>query len=363
MLSNGHGEDLIARRILTALQQHGVHEPVAVLPLVGLGTAFHAIHGVQGVGPRRELPSGGFGNQGVGPFLRDLQAGLGGLSLAQWHSMRRWCKAHPKGVVLAVGDLLPLLLAWSSGQPFGFVGTPKSDWTWMTHRGASPLADRYHACKGSEWDPWEWWLMGNRRCRFVAVRDRLTARGLRRRGIAAITPGNPVLDGGSVAPPLPSSLGQRRRLLLLPGSRMPEAVGNTERLLTALLASVRSTPWPPLTVLLATGQQPDRSSLETVLHRSGFQPLEPPQHTLATSAWQQGSVQLLWGPGCFGPLGIVGRTGPGHSRYGNRATGGSRCTGPLATRSWSPVHRWFCSSSKPPPRWCCGRLPYTSGSG
>ena len=300
MLSNGHGEDLIAQRILTALQQQqDAQGTVTALPLVGLGAALAAVPGIEGIGPRRELPSGGFSNQGPGPLLRDLGAGLGGLGLAQWRSVGRWCRGHPRGVILAVGDLLPLLLAWCSGAPFGFVGTPKSDWTWMTGWGTSPLADRYHGCKGSEWDPWEWWLMGSRRCRFVAVRDRLTARGLRRRGIGALAPGNPMLDGEQTSPALPMTLRQRRRLLLLPGSRMPEAVCNLQRLLAALLAHANSTPGPPLAVLLATGAQPHRSDLEAVLHRNGFQPVAPPPHTMATAAWQQGLLLLLWGPGCF----------------------------------------------------------------
>ena len=299
VLSNGHGEDLIAQRILTALQQRDTQVPLAALPLVGLGKALAAVPGVEEIGPRRQLPSGGFSNQGAGPLMQDLAAGLGGLSLAQWRSVGSWCRNHPRGVILAVGDLLPLLLAWSSGAPFGFVGTPKSDWAWRTSWGTSPLADRYHGCKGSEWDPWEWWLMGSRRCRFVAVRDRLTARGLQRHGIGALAPGNPMLDGQQPAPAPPLSLRYRQRLLLLPGSRMPEAIRNLQRLLAALQAHVNSAARPPLLALLATGAQPHHSDLETVLHRNGFQPVAPPPHTMATAAWQQGSVLLLWRPGGF----------------------------------------------------------------
>ena len=78
--------------------------------------------------------------------------------------------------MLAVGDLLPLALAFSSGAPYGFIGTPKSDYTWRSGPGRS-ISDRYHRIKGSEWDPWEWTLMRNGRCRLVAVRDRLMGRG------------------------------------------------------------------------------------------------------------------------------------------------------------------------------------------
>ncbi len=46
--------------------------------------------------------------------------------------------------------------------------------------------------------------MARRRCRLVAMRDALTARGLRRHGVAALAPGNPMMDG-MVAQALPRS--------------------------------------------------------------------------------------------------------------------------------------------------------------
>ena len=97
-------------------------------------------------------------------------------------------------------------------------------------------AINYHALKGSEWDPWEWLLMRNKRCRLVVTRDRLTARGLRRHGVRAEAPGNPMMDGLSNAT-APASLNRCRRILLLCGSRMPEAERNFSRL-TARVGTV-----------------------------------------------------------------------------------------------------------------------------
>ena len=170
--------------------------------------------------PQRTLPSGGFSNQSARGFIADLVAGLPLLTWRQWRCLRR----HAKGVdaVLAVGDLLPLLMAWGSGQRFGFVGTPKSDYTWSSGPGRH-LSDLYHRLKGSEWDPWEWAVMGTSRCRLVAMRDRLTARGLRRHGVQALAPGNPMMDGFTPGHP-PAALERCRRILLLCGSRMPEAL-------------------------------------------------------------------------------------------------------------------------------------------
>ncbi|MFZ0407492.1 MAG: lipid-A-disaccharide synthase-related protein, partial [Cyanobium sp.] len=238
VLSNGHGEDLIALRVLEALHQQRPDLELAVLPLVGLGQAFAAAEAagwLQRVGPRQPLPSGGFSNQSLRGLLADLLAGLPGLSWQQGRLVRSWGgRGDP---ILAVGDLLPLLLAWAGGGPYGFIGTPKSDYTWASPPppgwGASPLADGYHRAKGSEWDPWEWALMAARRCQLVAVRDRLTARGLRRHRVAACAPGNPMMDGLAFEP-LPAPLRGRTRLLLLAGSRMPEALLNLGRLLAGL---------------------------------------------------------------------------------------------------------------------------------
>ena len=299
VLSNGHGEDLIALRVVEALLRRRPTLAVAVLPLVGEGQAFAAAEtagSLHRVGPRRSLPSGGFSNQSLRGLASDLAAGLPMLSWRQMRLVRRWGRAGDP--ILAVGDLLPLLLAWAGGGPYGFIGTPKSDHTWASAPpagwGRSPLADGYHRLKGSEWDPWEWALMARPRCHLVAVRDPRTAEGLRRHGVAATAPGNPMMDGFN-APPLPPWLAGQRRLLLLPGSRLPEALGNLERLLQGLPRSGEPTP-----VLLATGSRPDPPTLEPLLRRNGFEPTAIPPGSRAALACRRGNLQLLLGPGRFG---------------------------------------------------------------
>ena len=309
VLSNGHGEDLIALRVLEALARRRPELTLQVLPLVGEGQAFAAAEAtglLQRLGPRRSLPSGGFSNQSLSGLRRDLAAGLAGLSLQQWRWVRRWGRGGERGsaAVLAVGDLLPLLLAWGSGAPFAFLGTPKSDYTWATPGPAgwpaSPLADGYHRCKGSEWDPWEWRLMASRRCRLVAMRDGLTARGLQRRGIAALAPGNPMLDDLEHAA-LPGWLARRRRLLLLPGSRLPEALQNARRLLEALGDGPAAAP-EATTVLVACGTRPTALEWDGLLQRLHWQPATLAVEAAAAGAvacWRRGALELLLGPGCF----------------------------------------------------------------
>ena len=296
VLSNGHGEDLIALRVLQALHRRCPQLQIAVLPLVGEGSAYGAAEAagvLQRIGPRRALPSGGFSNQSLRGLWSDLLAGVLGLSWRQWRLVRRWGRRGDP--VLAVGDLLPLLLAWSSGAPYGFIGTPKSDYTWASGPGRAPLADGYHRLKASEWDPWEWALMARPRCRLVAMRDRLTARGLRRHGVAALAPGNPMMDG-LTPEPLPALLLQRRCLLLLGGSRMPEALGNVQRLLAALALMPGS---EPLLVLAPCGSQPTPQQWDPLLRGLGYAPTELPAGTGAAAAWARGTVLLLVGPGRF----------------------------------------------------------------
>jgi uncharacterized protein (TIGR03492 family) len=303
VLSNGHGEDQIALRVAEALHQRLPELQMAMLPLVGEGEAFaiaEARGALQRLGPRQRLPSGGFSNQSLHGLGKDLVAGLLLLSLQQWSWVRNWGQAG--GVILAVGDLLPLVLAWCSGAPFAFLGTPKSDYTWASPPpsgwGKTPLSDAYHRCKGSEWDPWEWRLMRSRRCRLVAVRDPLTARGLRRNGVKAVAPGNPMMDGFADSNP-PTWLQERRRVLMLPGSRLPEALGNARRLLAAVEAwSTRAT----TTVLLATGQQPELRTWANLMHERGWrrEGLSRAESQVGASAcWRRGAIQLLLGPGRF----------------------------------------------------------------
>ncbi len=302
VLSNGHGEDLIALRLIDALRHQAPGLEVQVLPLVGIGQAYagaEAAGELQRVGPRQPLPSGGFSNQSLRGLLNDLAAGLPLLSWRQWRIVRHWGR---QGLpILAVGDLLPLLLAWAGGGPYGFLGTPKSDHTWASPApagwGRSPLADGYHRAKGSEWDPWEWALMGHRRCQLVAVRDRLTARGLRRHGVKAVAPGNPMMDGFAAPGPLPAWLQGRRRLLLLPGSRLPEALGNLRGLLAALPPASGT---GPISVLLATGSRPSDAELTGPLGAAGFTPAAAaPEGSGATALWRRGPLELLVGPSRF----------------------------------------------------------------
>jgi len=304
VLSNGHGEDLIALRVIEALRRLHPGGRIAVLALVGEGAAFSAERerlGLDCLGPCRPLPSGGFSNQSLRGLLQDLAAGLPVSTWQQVEVVRQW--GATRQPILAVGDLLPLAMAWLGGGPYGFIGTPKSDFTWMTPPppgwGSTALADRYHRCKGSEWDPWEWALMRHPRCRLVAVRDRLTARGLRAQRVDAVAPGNPMMDGFQERP-LPAPLRHGRRVMVLPGSRLPEALGNLARLLASLPDPSQCERLGGLTVLLPTGRGlHSAGALAALMADAGFQPMDPPPLSGARTCWRRGVLEVWIGPGCF----------------------------------------------------------------
>ena len=369
VLSNGHGEDLIALRVLQALHRRRPGLEIAVLPLVGEGAAFAAAEAagvLRRIGPRRQLPSGGFSNQSLRGLLADLGAGVLGLSWRQWRLVRRWGRRGDP--VLAVGDLLPLLLAWCSGAPYGFIGTPKSDYTWLSGPGTAGPAALYHRCKGSEWDPWEWALMAGHRCRLVAMRDALTARGLRRHGVDALAPGNPMMDGLK-AEPLPMPLQARRRLLLLGGSRMPEALGNLRRLLEALAPLSEA---EPLLVLAPCGSRPLPQEWAPLLQQLGLSGCLGRRHGRRPRPGSAAVCCCWWGrgglrPGPLMPSWVWRPPEPPPSSWWGLACRPGRCLGPglssssvlLSARAACWGERWRCAAHHRSWRraWCsCCRI-------
>ncbi|MBW4519106.1 MAG: lipid-A-disaccharide synthase-related protein [Scytolyngbya sp. HA4215-MV1] len=262
VLSNGHGEDAIALRILQALQQHPQAPELAALPLVGEGHAYTQ-HGIPVIGAVKSMPSGGFIYMDGRQLARDLQGGLMGLTLAQLKTIRTWAKSG--GLVLAVGDIVPLLFAWLSSAPYAFVGTAKSEYYLRDEAGWLPRRswfEQFEGWSGSVYLPWERWLMSRPRCKAVFPRDRLTAETLKQWSIPAFDLGNPMMDGLNLDNE-PSPFSKQREealdlqfaiqnpqskpdlgiaaaaddtltIVLLPGSRAPEVYQNWQLILSAV---------------------------------------------------------------------------------------------------------------------------------
>lgn len=248
-LSNGHGEDAIAVRILRELQQQTSAPEIFALPLVGEGRAYAQLN-IPVIASVRSMPSGGFIYMDSRQLARDVRGGLLQLTINQLKAVRRWVKTQQKSgystKILAVGDIVPLLFAWLSGSEYAFVGTAKSEYYLRDETGwlkRKTKAERWEGWSGSDYLPWERWLMSRSRCKAVFPRDSLTTEILKQWKIPAFDLGNPMMDGLDPSFPLQKfyttdtrkqELERPLAVTLLPGSRTPEAYENWEKITVAV---------------------------------------------------------------------------------------------------------------------------------
>jgi uncharacterized protein (TIGR03492 family) len=229
VLSNGHGEDLIATRIIERLQQHIPQLELVALPIVGQGYAYQNLN-IPLAGRVQSMPSGGFIYRGGNPLWKDLQGGLVQLTSEQIKLVRQWGKAGE--TILAVGDLVPLLYAWLSKANYAFVGTAKSEYYLRDEVGWLPQTSWFERRRNSDYLPWERWFMSRDRCKAVFPRDSFTTKILQQWSIPAYDLGNPMMDG--MTNKTKSRKSDELDVLLLPGSRMPEALNNWQKILTVV---------------------------------------------------------------------------------------------------------------------------------
>ena len=235
VLSNGHGEDAIAIRIIERLQVNIAELEIAALPIVGQGYAYTKL-GIPLVARVQQMPSGGFIYKGGNPLWQDLRGGLVKLTIEQFKSIRQWGKAG--GKILAVGDIVPLLYAWRSKANYAFVGTAKSEYYLRDEFGWLPQTSRLERKFDSVYLPWERWLMAHPRCQAVFPRDSLTTEILQRWEIPAYDLGNPMMDG--ITTKTAARKESQLDILLLPGSRMPEALNNWQQILLAVWWTIKA---------------------------------------------------------------------------------------------------------------------------
>jgi uncharacterized protein (TIGR03492 family) len=295
VLSNGHGEDAIAVRILKELQWQPHPPEIFALPLVGEGHAYQKLE-IPLIGSVRTMPSGGFIYMDGREFMRDLRGGLLQLTFNQIQTVRHWVRFQQKlgnnSAILAVGDIVPLLFAWLSNTNYAFVGTARSEYYVRDEKG---LLKRKNTVtwlehfSGSVYHPWERWLMSRSRCKAVFPRDSLTTKILQRWPIPAVDVGNPMMDG--LEPTFPTArfyssnveqqeLARPLIITLLPGSRAPEAYANWQKILiavSALMASFQEQDWlaptrGTLVFLGAIAPSLHFASIHQILQSHGWHP-------------------------------------------------------------------------------------------
>jgi uncharacterized protein (TIGR03492 family) len=269
-LSNGHGEDEVAVRVLRQVHQLCPEWDLQAMPIVGEGHAFQQAE-IKVYGPiQSAMPSGGFIYMNQKEFFRDLRSGLLSLTWAQLQACRQW--AATGGCILAVGDIVPLLFARWSGAPFVFIGTAKSEY-YLRSELPAPSAKRSPLKQWLDcvYLPWERWLMQNAQCKAVFPRDRLTSTLLEQWPIPVFDLGNPMLD--DLDPPgiLTRDLWPEDSptILLMPGSRPPEAYANWQLILagTTPLAQEHE----KLLFVAAIASQLDLSELRAIALSAGWQ--------------------------------------------------------------------------------------------
>lgn len=219
VLSNGHGEDEIACKVIDALEARAPGAlRITAWPMVGEGARYRA-RGIPVEGPLSLLPSEGFGTLSVRLLLRDLAAGF---IATYWRQIRHARALRGRaGLILCVGDIVPLAAGWLAGGRLVHVSCAKS----------------YYFGPPDGHTGLERAIM--RRAAAVFPRDSRTARALARVGVGNIDAGNPMMDGLArrLSGPLvaPGCLG----VALLAGSRQ-DAADNTLFLLEAGAAMARA---------------------------------------------------------------------------------------------------------------------------
>jgi uncharacterized protein (TIGR03492 family) len=207
-ISNGHGEDNHSSYIIRRLRELAPDVEVAAMPIVGNGNAYRNLQ-VPILGPTQVLPSGGFTYVNRWLLLKDIQAGLLGLTLKQFLTVRRYGSQFD--LVHATGDAVGQSFAYATGRPFiSFI---------------SCLSALYEGHLRT--DRVLRFVVRSHRCRAVVTRDPYTAEDLRRQGFSKVHFGGiPSLDwlvatgkDLQLRPDVPM-------VALLPGSRLPEAVRN-----------------------------------------------------------------------------------------------------------------------------------------
>jgi uncharacterized protein (TIGR03492 family) len=265
-ISNGHGEDRIAAHIGQELIK--LNTTCTALPLIGAGHSYRSLNVPLLRDSEQALPSGGFSRSSPKELWRDVRGGLLGMTWRQIQEVRAWAQRYPNGLVVAVGDIVPLLMAWLSGANYSFVATAKSEYYWRDRTGK--LRSVPTPWGGSTFYSWERWLMSRPRCLANLVRDQLTADHLRQKfALNTLYLGNPMMDG---LEPTGIDLGianDEWTIVILPGSRIPEAYANFQTLVICAQVTLRALP-NSVNFLTAIAPALDQSKLAEILLQKGW---------------------------------------------------------------------------------------------
>ncbi len=216
-VSNGHGEDAIGAKLASEFRQLQPHLNLEALPVVGRGNAYERA-GVRVVGPRWEMPSGGFTFTSLKLLLADWRAGM----YAQTHAMHWAARGSRADVVIVVGDVYALWVTFSFAlkdvKPPVYQVQPLVSRYYQDGMSVATRLERASRVTVDSYTAPERRYM--RRVRKVFVRDERSAAWLRELGVPqAEFAGNVMMDLLEPELDLSSALDGRPVLALLPGTR------------------------------------------------------------------------------------------------------------------------------------------------
>jgi uncharacterized protein (TIGR03492 family) len=249
-ISNGHGEDSIAVKVIERLYEMTTTAvDIHAWPMVGDGRAYREL-GIPLIGSLNLLPSCGFATLSLKLMLRDLKAGWIATHYRQVKAARSLRGKYD--LVAAVGDIVVIAAAVLARSPFFFIGCAKSSYYSFLH-GYTGL---------------EKYLL-RKYCSLTFPRDRLTVAELNQARVKNRYVGNPMMDdleGRRNGFGLPR---ERTVIGFLPGSRT-DAAENALHMLEAAAAVDQTRFHTPLLFLFAAANDLDISLISCrVADRSG----------------------------------------------------------------------------------------------
>ena len=247
LISNGHGEDLLAGVLAQALHQRANDLEIWAFPVVGSGQTYKRFP-VRVVGVQKEMPSGGCLRQSWIAVLADVKAGFMELTWQQWQALK--ALRSQVSYTVAVGDIYALYLGLRcSPKPLVFVPTAKSDYI-RSHLAIEKFLMRRH-------------------CQLVLPRDEVTAANLRRSGVPAEYVGNLMMDSIFPSGQGLQDLTDGTIVGILPGSR-GEAYLSIPQLCVAMEVIAQGRSDVAFAMAMAGNLSLDRAT--SILEQEGWQP-------------------------------------------------------------------------------------------
>ena len=140
-------------------------------------------------------------------------------------------------------------------------------------------------------------LMTSPRCKNLIMRDKITAFNLNRKNIDAKYLGNPMMDFVEVKNAKISNIIDFKKIILLVGSRYPEALKNLEKFLDCLKDFELSN---RLLILLPLSINSDVNQIQSYLNKHGFKKQSKVKFFIdEDSVWNKEEKYILLGKGKF----------------------------------------------------------------